>query len=135
MSRTLEQKRAFFALQFIKQVNPEDAVKISTLIKNAPIQVLQNGLGQMLAYLLADNEGKTDKERKPSGTLYLEFQKWLCGPKEQNHPCRVYLEKTQLIEQLVSGDRAQYMRAQQETLALSNWLKKFADAWLEKETP
>jgi hypothetical protein len=34
------------------------------------------------------------------------------------------------MRQLVEGDRAKYLRAQEEAVALFTWLKKFADAYL-----
>lgn len=135
MSRTREQHRAQYALKFVKdyaedQVS-ENKAKMHTHTQKAPIQILQNGLGQMLAFLLADNEGKKDDKKKSSGTLYAHLEEWLCGDPQPDYPCRVYLRKG-LIEELVAGDRNQYTQAQQEALALFTWLKKFAAAWLDE---
>lgn len=141
MNRTREQKRAHNALQFIKidaaRLTSSNKQKLHTHIRKAPVQVLQNGLGQMLAFLAADNGGKRNgehkDERKPSGIFYDYLKDWLCGAMDTDHPCRVYPEtETGLLEQLVAGDRNQYIQAQRETLALFNWLKKFADAWLSE---
>ncbi|MCI5222192.1 MAG: type III-B CRISPR module-associated protein Cmr5 [Candidatus Electrothrix sp. AR4] len=135
MNRTREQYRAGYALRFVKDyAKSGDKAKMHTLIQKAPIQILQNGLGQMLAFLLADNEGKQEKQ-KPSGILYRRIEEWLCGDLKEDRPCRVYLndpKQEELIEQLTAGDRNQYTQAQQEALALFAWLKKFADAWLKE---
>lgn len=138
MNRTREQYRAGYALRFVKKhAGSGDKAKMHTLIQKAPIQILQNGLGQMLAFLLADNENKRDNEQKLSGTsgvLYEHIEEWLCGVPQSDRPCRVYLNdpvQKELIEQLVAGDRNQYIQAQQEALALFAWLKKFAAAWLK----
>jgi CRISPR-associated protein Cmr5 len=138
MNRTLGQKRAHFALNFIKQKSKKlhenkkekDKEKYLTLIRKAPATILQNGLGQLLAFWLADNEGKKGEDRKPSGILYDQLNKWLCGTVNNNdYPCRIY-EKNNLIEEVMGGERHEYMRAQQEALALLDWMKKFAEAWL-----
>ena len=69
MSRTREQHRAQYALKFVKEYVRnqsqffENKAKMHTHIQKASIQILQNGLGQMLAFLLADNEGKKDDRK------------------------------------------------------------------------
>ncbi|MGR8935042.1 MAG: type III-B CRISPR module-associated protein Cmr5 [Gammaproteobacteria bacterium] len=129
MSRTLEQRRAAFALQFIDQQLQRDKEyrdKLNTHIHKSPSLILQCGLGQALAFLLADAEG----EPKPSQTLYNTLQDWLCGPDNvEQCPMRIY-QQTGLIEALVNGSREEYFRAQEESLMLFNWLKKFAAAKL-----
>ena len=144
MNRTREQHRAQHALKFVKEYVrnqsqcSENKAKMHTHIQKAPIQILQNGLGQMLAFLLADNEGKKDDKKKPSGILYAHLEEWLCGNPQPDYPCRVYpndptqVKQKELIEQLVAGNQNQYILAQQETLALFAWLKKFAAAWLNE---
>ena len=128
MSRTLEQRRAAFALEFIGQqlrTEEKDKEKLSTHIHKSPSLILQCGLGQALAFLLAD----AGKEPKPSKILYKTLQDWLCGTPDEKHPLRVY-SQTELIEALVTGTRSDYFRAQEESLMLFNWLKKFAAAKL-----
>jgi CRISPR-associated protein Cmr5 len=134
MSRTLEQYRAKYALDSIQEVlgfpQNVDKAKYGATIRKLPAMILNNGLGQALAYLLADDEGK---HSKPSWLLYQDFQEWLSGPPAPTHPSRTYTDGTpNLIEQLMSGDREKYLRAQQEALALLVWMKKFTDAYLPK---
>ncbi len=138
MNRTLEQERATYALNSVQQnakryaENKQKRDKLATQIQKTPIRILQNGLGQTLAFLLADNEGKTNSKREPSGYLYDHLQEWLCGNSDPTHPCRVYTNTGDLISQLVNGSRDEYLRAQEETLMLFNWLKKFSDAYLSE---
>jgi CRISPR type III-B/RAMP module-associated protein Cmr5 len=136
MSRTIDQKRAAFALAFVHEHKEQDyKEKLLTHILKAPAQILQNSLGQMLAFLLADNEGNwSDQKIKPSGILYKRIEQWLCGADvSDSHPCRVYIGDTpDLIRQIVDGSRQDYIRAQRETLALLGWTKKFAEAWLKQ---
>lgn len=133
MSRTVEQKRALFALKFVKahiEAATDKKDRLSTLIKKSPVQILQNGIGQTVAFLLADNAGKKADDREPSGQLYDHLDQWLCGPADADRPCRVYPAEDKLIDALIKNDRFKYLHAQQEALALLNWMKKFAEAWL-----
>lgn len=135
MSRTLEQHRAKYALDRIEEVKglpkDEDKAKYARLVRKLPAMVRNNGLGQTVAFLLADAEGK---DQTPSGRLYRHLQEWLCGPSgAADRPSRVYICNGQnLIGQLMAGDRASYLRAQREALALLVWMSKFADAYLPK---
>jgi len=128
MVKTLEQKRALFAMKAIKNGNAE----YYRHVRKMPAMILNNGLGQALAFLLADDEGK---KKEPSYLLYQDLSKWLC---ENNHntsklppeqaPCCVYFGKDDLLDALMKGNRFQYLQAQNEALKLLVWLKKFADA-------
>lgn len=132
MSRTIGQKRATFALEFITayEGDPASRDKIHTHINKTPIRILQNGLGQALAFLLADAEGRA---LAPARVLYGALDDWLCGTRLDPRPCRVYADaQGDLMAQLVRGDRVAYIRAQEEALQLFTWLKKFADAYLDR---
>lgn len=145
MNRTLAQQRASFSLlciqgfkQAVESLPDDDKrkkklQKMATHISKTPIRIINHGLGQALAFLLSDNEGKHGTERKESGQLYDWLQDWLCGINDNSHGCRVYPNpSSNLIQQLVENDRQYYVRAHEEALALFDWLKKFADAELGK---
>ncbi|MCI0721122.1 MAG: type III-B CRISPR module-associated protein Cmr5 [Acidobacteria bacterium] len=128
MSRMLEQKRAVYTMQFVTGYTG-DKTTLATHIQKTPIRILQNGLGQALAFLLADDE---NKHKEPSYKVYLHLQEWFCGPDSPDHPCRVYnVQQCNLIKQLIEGDRREYLQAQEEAIRLFTWLKKFADAYLD----
>lgn len=128
MSRTVEQKRAAFALRRVQGFRGSKE-KMMVHINNTPFRILNNGLGQALAFLQADNEGKRGNDRKESGRLFDILHEWLCGDVNDEYPCRVYpAEAGNLMSALMEGGRDDYMRAQEEALALFVWLKKFADA-------
>jgi len=125
MSQTIEQQRAFYAYQQTNRWAKEgqELDKFKTLTPKIPTMILQNGLGQTLSFLLADDS-------KAAKQLYNFMQNWLCKTdSKEPRPCTVY-KAGELIEQLISGNRDNYMQAQQETLALFNWLKKFVEAKL-----
>ena len=121
MSQTLEQKRAKHALNCIDEIIKKNQLKekYSTFVSRMPTMILNNGLGQALAFLLSKSENKEDAAK----TFYNQLQAWLCGSDG------IYPEGN-LIRLLMDNDRKKYIHAQSETLALLNWMKKFSDAYL-----
>lgn len=95
-------------------------------VRGLPAMVLQNGLGQALAYLLADSENDA---AKPSRWLYGELQKWLCTSDAPTQPGRVF-SSSDLMRAVITDDRDHYHRAQREALTLLAWMRKFTDAYL-----
>ena len=134
MSRTLEQHRAKYALDQVSVVGvphkEDNKAKYGTLVRRLSAMIMNNGLGQALAFLLADDEGE---HKKPSWLLYQQLQDWLSGPATSERPSRIYIgTEPNLIQHLMLGNREGYQRAQQESLALLAWMTKFADAYLPK---
>lgn len=133
--RTLAQRRADFAFRKIKAVKergdwdtPKRA-KYARLVRKLPAMVLHNGLGQALAFHLADAKNES---KDPAGTLVLHLTEWF---RTRGQPY-ADLDETRLdslIGKLVGENSRSYLRAQQEALALVDWMKKFADAFLPKE--
>ena len=74
---------------------------------------------------MTKTEDKKSAGEKAANKFYAQLQTWLCDNG------RVY-SKGDLIKQLVNNKRQHYMRAQTETLALLNWMKKFVDAYLQE---
>jgi CRISPR-associated protein Cmr5 len=151
MPKLLVQQRARYALEKIEFMKEKPvAAAYGRLVRRLPAMVLHNGLGQALAFLLADDKGGINKEAASApGWLYWHLEEWLCGALDENHPRRVYPEapsysvekegkkqgvwRNQLISQLMDSDRNRYLQAQQEALALLQWMRRFADAFLPKE--
>jgi len=137
MSQALEQKRAKYALDAVTKAKENDGEKkgegYGRHVRKLPAMILNNGLGQALAFLLADAEGKKEKA---SWRLYEDLQTWLYGADDEDKPRRVYPAQdglqSPLIDSLMSNDRSQYLQAQDEALKLLVWMKKFADAYLPK---
>lgn len=131
--RTLEQRRALYALQVIERHKANDGAeykkRYSTLVHGLPSMVLQNGLGQALAYLVSDAEDKSARE-KASRALYDELQEWLCGTRSRERPERVYVHGSDLITALMAGSRTDYQWAQVSALTLLGWMRRFAQAYL-----
>lgn len=126
-NKSLEQQRAAAALAFVQGQKDKKAqhAKLHTLIQKTPILILQNGLGQTLAFLLADAGGQGE-QRNAEGRLYDQLDHWL------RRQQRIYPMEKGLMDQLTEKDRHLYLHAQQEALALLGWMKKFAEAWLKE---
>ncbi len=117
MRQTLEQKRANFALKKIN-LQPTNE-EYGQYIKKLPAMIINNGLGQAMAFLLAKVKDK-DKNNSPSWILYSDLQEWI--------------DTDSLINFLMENDRSKYIHAQEEILKLLSWMSKFADAYIQKKT-
>ena len=123
--QSLDQRRAKHALDCIKK-RQKDGTKQSdylSYVKALPATILQNGLGQAMATLLAAAKGK---EEDSYYHLYEDVQNWLCGG-DQESP---FPNKENLLEAITSNDQQHYLKAQAEAQAYLIWLKKFAAAFL-----
>ena len=130
----IEKARAEHAYSTIKDL-PEDVKKYTSYVKALPAAILQNGLGQAMATLLAASKG--DPERKEGKIesahrlLFNHVQSWLCRNDElapyatENEPGS---ESFVLMDSITQNSEEAYIHAQEEALAYLDWLKKFAVA-------
>ena len=125
--RTMDQNRAEFALNAIdtfSQRSPADQAELRRYLIQLPALIQMNGLGQALAFYLSKGNNTTHAD------IYNLLGKWLC----QSKVGRVFDEsESDVLRAITSSDMFRYMAAQNESLALLEWLKKFATALLEKE--
>lgn len=130
MRRTLEQERAAHALSKARlleeEKDREKADKFASYVERLPASILNNGLGQALATLLAQAKGD---HRDPHYRLYAFIQDWLCRD-DSRAP---YSSAKDLMEAVTGSSRRAYLHAQAETLSWLNWMKKFAVAYLKKD--
>lgn len=116
--RLLSQERAAYALRRIREAGKDyDYVR---LCHDLPAMLLQNGLGQSLAFL------RSKRKENAANNLYRDISGWLI---EERH---IYAGDD-LLEAMMNGDRNQYMAAQEETLEFCGWLKRFADALIGRD--
>jgi CRISPR-associated protein Cmr5 len=126
--RTIDQERAAAAWEAIKTVDgePEDLKKkYASWVRSAPADVMTNGLGQTLAFMLA--KGGPNKDKAPA-LLYRHISDRVTG--WMGWSGQDLLQK--LIERESKSDV--YRRATTETLAYLVWLKRFAEAVLPEVT-
>lgn len=115
--KLLSQERAAYAIECVRGVGEDH--DYARLCRSLPVMLLQNGLGQSLAFLRS-KDGDAHK------ALYKDISEWLIGKR------RIYAGGG-LIEAVMEGGRDEYMEAQEEALELSGWLKRFADALIERD--
>ena len=138
--RSMEQMRAEFALGKIESIKTQNdetlKIEVRRHFNNLPALIRTNGLGQALAFFYMQ-----EKDKKPSPSyraIYDMVGTWLCNERSNG---RVFHEHTDdVLTAITRCDMQHYMAAQNEALALLEWLKKFAIAYLpnklsSEETP
>lgn len=135
LHQMLEQKRSALAWNLIKKVKKEVKdrdfeTKYRAWVEKIPVMIMNNGLGQSLAFLKSK---PSDAEKK---TLYNHIAKWLFSKEvplkwvdnEGNE-----LPDRELIECVQKTTSTVYLQATQEALKFVVWLKRYAGAMLKKE--
>jgi len=126
--RSMDQERAEFALTKIQAIlgeaDPIYKAEVRRYLNNLPALIRMNGLGQALAFFRMKGEGTAHD------TIYRMVSAWLC---DANSKGRIFSESADALSAITQSDMAHYMAAQNEALALLQWLKKFAVALLPKE--
>jgi CRISPR-associated protein Cmr5 len=122
--RTIGQERASYALEKVLNLKC-DRTDFKSFSAGVPSMILQNGFGQVLAFLLAKG---TDKELKLKENdkhivMFNIIREWLVNKgfaKGEN-------EKDFIIR-LNEMSQQEYLTAQEEALKLLEWVKRYANA-------
>ena len=115
--KDLEKDRATFAYSCVIDANNDDKIKkdYKSYVKKIPMMVLNNGLGATFAFVYS---------KKKNGNAYelidTQIQKWFKID-----------EKEDLVKWIIEQNSSEYRATTNETLALFNWLKRFADGMIE----
>jgi CRISPR-associated protein Cmr5 len=125
-AKSLDLQRAEHALQAVENLQDKNIDHYVSYVQALPANILQNGLGQSMATLLAASKDKQDDD--PHHRLYKQIQSWLCR-KQVDAP---YSSQSKLIQAITEGNEQAYLHAHAEALAYLVWLKKFAVAFLSK---
>lgn len=135
----LEQKRARHALEMVNKVKEkypegsENRKNFVSYVESLPAAILNNGLGQAIATLLARGGGKKGEKDDPHRIVYDILEDWLCRDDRTAPYKRIGGgSEPRLITEIVNGDRASYIKAQVEALSYLEWLKKFTVAFLKE---
>lgn len=127
MDNNIQLRRAKHAIACVRDMKkPENAGAIAEYLSAArglPAEIRMNGLGQAVAMLRARGVGN-----KGAMALYNHVSEWMCRP---NSPSP-YAGKDALIDAIVAEGEPAYRQAYVEIDAYLAWLKRFADAFLEK---
>jgi len=122
--RSMEQDRAEFALRQIEAAarhTGELPQEIRGHLNGLPALIRMNGLGQALAFFRMKGEGSSHWH------IYCMVGAWLCAANSKG--C-IFTEHADVLTAITRSDVQHYMAAQNEALALLEWLKKFAVALL-----
>ena len=132
----LEQKRARHALEMVNEVKEkypegsENRKNFVSYVEGLPAAILNNGLGQAAATLLAQAGKEKDD---PHRMVYNILEDWLCRDDRIAPYKRMGSgDNALLMTAIVNGDRASYIKAQVEALSYLEWLKKFTVAFLKE---
>lgn len=129
--RTLGQQRAEFALNEVLNITC-DKKEFKNFSAGAPSMILQNGFGQSLAFWFAKATDKNLKVKEDDKHIVLfdMIQKWLSFKSRDVNNTFVGQAESRVafIKQLSTMDQTQYLTAQTETLALLEWVKRYANA-------
>jgi len=125
MLRTLEQDRANFAWDCVKEIKNlqnETEKKYKSFVKKSSALLLTNGLGNTLAFY--QSKFGESAEGQAYKFLYKHIDGWLKNQQLINQDAVQWIKS----EDTSSLD---VIRATREALAFINWLKRFADAELK----
>jgi len=134
--RTLGQKRAEYALGKVLAIPGDKKKDFKSFSAGAPSMILQNGFGQALAFWLAKGTDKNLKIKEEDKHVVLFDMIWQWLSYEKNDVKNEFVEKdkaktrTDFIRQLSGMDQNKYLAAQKESLALLEWVKRYANAEL-----
>lgn len=130
---TLEQQRAKHALTCIKEVqgrpSRQEQQSYRSYVESLPTTIVTSGLGQAVAMLLARIKS-TSAEGKAYELLHKHLEQWLTSKAEPKGP---YEGAKSLLEAIIERDQDVYVRAHAEALAYVMWLKRLAQAFLERK--
>lgn len=130
----LEKGRAEFAYRKV-----EEAIKrlggkkkeYKSCVRKLPSMILNNGLGQTLAFVNSKGEKKEKKEKKENAydIIYEQLTDYL----KSDCTSRVRIPQDKdLLQWVISCDSSQYRYITNEVLAFLNWLKRFAEGMIEE---
>lgn len=129
----IEGGRAAFAFDEVAKSVEDSAVdskKYRSYVKKMPSLIQVNGLGQTLAFYFS--KIKEDGEGRIYGEIYRTVAKWL----QRQFP-EHFRESTEedhhLIKVIINLESGVYRVMTMETLALLNWMRKFADGLVSSD--
>ncbi|MBW1973516.1 MAG: type III-B CRISPR module-associated protein Cmr5 [Deltaproteobacteria bacterium] len=119
--QTIGQQRAKYALNKLKDIKNNEQKDYTQNVKGIPAMILQNGLGQALAFLASRTKTEENK-----GIVYKKIKdhigEWVKD--------RIYRDQKNkdILRCITEGTAREYLEAQREALEILSWLKRFAEA-------
>lgn len=116
MTRTLGQQRADYCLEKLKELKC-DRGEFKALTAGLPAMIIQNGFGQTLAFLQAKGQDKHI-------AAFNIIARWLA----KRNLITNAQQPIGILKQISFMEQTKYLQAQKETLAMLEWLKRYANA-------
>lgn len=129
MERNIQLLRARHALARVRDTAKEKKIidEYLSAARGLPAEIRMNGLGQAIAMLRA-----RAVKNKGAEALYKHVSDWMCRPGSPSPYQGKAKPDDALLDAIVNGPEAAYRQAYVEIDAYLAWLKRFADALLEK---
>jgi len=132
--RNLAQKRAKHALDKVNEIIDKHAnlnnKNFKSFAAGAPTIILQNGVGQALAFWAS--KMKSDKINNEKYILYV-IKSWFANAENPLKFIESNTDEKSFITNLINKDEDKYLEIQKETLAMLEWFKRYANAFLSDE--
>lgn len=124
---TKEQERSAFALRKIEETFGQAVEKEhANFIVGVPTMILTNGIAQTMAFLLSKKKKKENDPPTIHEIVFGIIKEWLSLQFS-------FLQKQQNMDFLRSfsenSDNSKYISAQNESIAMLQWLKRYARAF------
>ncbi len=121
---TLSQARSNFALQKLISEQSNLNKEFGSYMAGLPSMVLTNGLAQAFAFIIQKEKPNQIKRKVVNWTVeWLADNGWIQG--EAAELARDHLAFMRLLSTM---DQSNYLACQRETLALWEWLKRYANS-------
>lgn len=121
VAQTIHQQRARFALERVQKAQTADKFngkEFKSYASAFPAMIHMNGLGQAAAFFRS--KAKSQEHQR----LYQLLSDWLTQPDQP------YASYSDLLDGIVGESMSDYRLAQIEAIALMDWVKKFAKAFI-----
>jgi len=135
--KNLAQKRAKHALDKVNEIIDKHAnlnnKNFKSFAAGSPTIILQNGLGQALAFWAS--KMKVDKNGNWNNEKYVldVIKSWFANSENPLKFIESNTDEKSFITNLINKDQAKYLEIQKETLAMFEWFKRYANAFLSEE--
>ena len=133
-AKLMAQQRADFALKAVQAAiaNPSiESKEFKSQVRRLPGMLQVNGFGQAMAFYYA--KGKSGN-LPACGEVYALLERWLCEESPHSPYRGVDASEPRLLTAITSADQQAYRQAQAETQALLQWVKRFCEGLIVKET-
>lgn len=117
--QTMQQQRAKFALERVREVTVDKHKEYKSYASALPFMIHANGLGQAAAFYRS--KGTTDTHY----LLYKLLSDWLTRKNQPFH------KHNDLLDGITQESMPVYLAAQAEAMVFMDWVKKFANAFMD----